>query len=167
MSGSSWRTPKGFSSGNNSLHRCRLLARKEMRVRGGARRGGDLPFREAQVRRARGNRHSTLHHPRVADLGAGVVRDTLEASPLEIRATNTVDTIYHASISIYIRDTSVRNVDVSVDVPGPAVVSASPPRAKHLVGTQRTPADIAHAEARPAPANERHQPRRPVMPPEP
>ena len=73
-----------------------------MRVRGGARRGGGLPLREAQIRRPRRNRHPTLHHPGVADLATGVVSDTLEAASLEIRPTNTVDAIHHASISIYI-----------------------------------------------------------------
>jgi hypothetical protein len=79
-----------------------FLARKEPSVRGGARRGRDGPIREAQAGGAGHNRYAPLGHPCVADLGAGKMRDRLEAATLEIRATDAVDAIQHSGISIYI-----------------------------------------------------------------
>jgi hypothetical protein len=84
----------------NLFRRPRFLARKEPSVGGGARRGRDGPIREAQAGGAGRNRHAPLSHPCVADLGAGKMRDRLEAAALEIRATDAVDAIHHRGISV-------------------------------------------------------------------
>src|SRR5213079_916183 len=120
-----------------SLHRSRLLMRKETGILTGSRNVGYLAVRKPHISVIRRKWHLSANQTGVADLVAIYPHDAIETPVLEIMCSHPTNTVPGSRISIYIVDVYVGDIHRTVEVIPAAIIASAPPGTKDFVGSKR------------------------------